>query len=121
MKNIFKAIIGTCLLGVAMTASSSNMAFLYDSPVRHLSAEDWKLIDSSTAKVLRTDPIGKKEMWKNPESKHEGYIIALNKTRKDNMDCKLVKFYTVTAYGNSTYKFNFCKYPSVGWKINAGH
>jgi surface antigen len=121
MKAILQVILSVCLLGVAWYASSSNMGFLYDSPTRHFTAEDWKLIDSSTATVLNTYPLHKKALWKNPQSQHEGYIVALNKTHMNNMECKDIKFFTVTAYGNSNYKFTFCKYPSVGWKINAGH
>jgi surface antigen len=121
MKAMLKTVISVGLLSVAMSASSANMAFLYDSPVRHLTAEDWHLIDSSTAKVLNTYPLHKKEMWKNPQSKHEGYIVALNKSHMSNMECKDIKFFTVTAYGTSNYKFTFCNYPNLGWKINSGH
>ena len=121
MKAILKTVLGVGLLSVTLVAASANMGFLYDSPIRHLTAEDWQLIDSSTAKVLNTYPLNKKDLWKNPQSKHEGYIVALNKSHMNNMECKAIKFFTVTAYGNSNYKFTFCKYPNVGWKINSGH
>jgi hypothetical protein len=100
----------------SVTANSTNLSFLYDSPMRSITADDWKMIENTSETVLSSYPNHKKAAWQNPHSGNSGYLEALNTTQRNGMPCRDLKFFNHTKVGDSVYTFTFCHY-NIGWKI----
>lgn len=115
MKNFLFTLFICLLAFTSSIAFGSNFGFLYDTPIRHLTDADWKMIEKTSDTALDRYPNNKKAQWSNPESGNSGFVEPLDKTKKAGTTCRNLKIFYKTKFGDSESTFLFCHYAD-GWK-----
>lgn len=115
MKWISLVIFSLCLSFVSVPAMSFNLDFLHDTATAKFNSEDWKMLNAATDKALLL-PNGKKAVWRNPDTGHEGFVMPLDKFEEKGNTCRKLRIFNRTHHLKDHYVFTFCKY-NTGWKI----
>ena len=116
-KTILRIILIT-LTVFSLPAYSANWFWLSESPISRFTDSDWTMLRSTATDALNNADNGTRIVWVNSETGHSGAVTPINKTEKNGIPCRKVKFFS-SAEGLTNTSIHFlCKQKDGEWKLD---
>ena len=118
---IKKTILRLFLIALAvfsLPAHSANWFWLSESAISRFTDSDWAMLKSTATDALDNAADGTRVVWVNSETGHSGAITPINKTEKDGMPCRKVKFFSSAEGLTNTGTHLLCKQKDGEWKLD---
>lgn len=103
------------ILLAAPSAQAFNLAFLGDSVMQRLTAQDAQLMSAAMDRALTTPEPGSAQEWHNPESGASGSITLRRIYQQGGRPCRSLHTQTTAQAVKSQGTYDLCQEPNGAW------